>query len=43
MNLAFRKGTLAGDPDLDLQHETESKPREGNEQGTKRTRAESGD
>ena len=26
MNLAFRKGTLAGDPNLDLQHETELKP-----------------
>lgn len=26
MNLAFRKETLAGDPNLDLQHETELKP-----------------
>lgn len=33
MNLAFRKGTLAGDTDLDLQHQTELKPQGGMNRG----------
>lgn len=42
MDLAFRKGST-GDPNLDLQHETELKPQGDMNRGKKRTRAEYGD